>query len=131
MNSTWIAILVRLSLGGIFLVYGVGKVKNYAEVARRLADGFADTWVPMILVYPFAWAIPAAEVIVGILLLAGYQYRLTLFATGLLLVLLTVGKAIQGDGETVGRNLSYLLLVCVGLMASAKSTEQTGVSSPQ
>lgn len=124
MAGNWIAILVRLALGSIFLIYGIAKVTNYAEVTQRIAHGFADTWLPMFVVWPFAWAIPAAELLVGILLLAGYRYRETLFATGLLLALLTAGKAIQGDGETVARNLPYILLVCVGLM----SIDRTAIS---
>lgn len=130
MAGNWIAIIMRLSLGSIFLIYGIAKVKNYAEVAQRIANGFTDTWLPMFVAWPFAWAIPAAELIAGALLLAGYRYRETLFATGLLLVLLTAGKAIQGDGETVARNLSYIILVCVGLMSTDRSAASSAGKEP-
>jgi thiosulfate dehydrogenase [quinone] large subunit len=102
--------LLRVTLGVIFLFYGIGKfmggVGNFAD---GMTQHFAGK-LPSALVLPFAYALPFAEVLAGSLLLLGLFTRIALVWSGLLLLALTFGTVILGDPPTVAHNLQYALV---------------------
>ncbi len=114
-NETFASLLIRFGMGGIFLIYGINKMMAYPGIVDRLTGGFADTWLPSFAVVPLGYIIPIAELVLGITLVLGIKYRESLVATGLLMIVLTVGMAIQGNSETVARNLVYLLVCAYGV----------------
>ncbi len=114
-NAHWITLLIRFSLGIIFVAHGIGKVMSYPQSPTGIIEGFAETWLPGFVVIPFAYALPFAELLVGLMFLAGYQYLLALIVTGALLAVLSFGKVVQGQPQGVGPNLTYLLVVLVGV----------------
>ncbi len=114
-----ITALIRLTLGPLFLVYGGSKLARLVDTVDMLRAGFANTWLPLSIVTPVAYAIPFWEALIGISLLLGFFYRYGLIAAGVLLAVLTLGLAIQGDYELISRNLIYLIFVFFGLNNSS------------
>jgi len=112
-NQGLITLLIRFTLGPIFLAYGIHKLGGYSITAKRIGAGFVETWLPMWLVQPVALAIPIWELLVGILLILGLFYRISLIATSIFIAILTFGLAIQGNAEVVGRNLIFVVTLAI------------------
>src|SRR5437870_3533426 len=103
-------VLLRVTLGLIFLFYGIGKfmggISNFVGGMNQQFSGK----LPAVMVMPFAYFIPFAETISGALILLGLFTRAGLTLSGLLLIGLTFGVVILGQAPTVAHNLQYVLL---------------------
>ena len=110
--------LLRVTLGVIFLFYGIGKfMGGIGGFAEGMQQHFAGK-LPGALVLPFAYALPFMEVIIGALILLGLFNSIALVASGLLLLALTFGTVMLGDAPTVAHNLQYALVNFVLLWLS-------------
>ena len=102
--------LLRVTLGVIFLFYGVGKfmggIGNFAGGMNQRFSGK----LPSALVLPFAYTLPFMEVTFGALILLGLFNSIALVLSGLLLLALTFGTVMLGDAPTVAHNLQYALV---------------------
>ena len=102
--------LLRITLGVIFLFYGIGKfmggIGNFVSGMNQHFSGK----LPAAMVMPFAYAIPFCEVIAGTLILFGLFTPAGLIISGLLLIGLTFGTVMLGDSPTVAHNLQYALV---------------------
>lgn len=102
--------LLRITLGVIFLFYGVGKfmggIGNFVSGMNQHFSGK----LPAAMVVPLAYALPFCEVIAGALILFGLLTRVGLTISGLLLIGLTFGTVMLGDAATVAHNLQYALV---------------------
>jgi thiosulfate dehydrogenase (quinone) large subunit len=102
--------LLRVTLGVIFLFYGVGKfmggVSNFAGGMSQRFNGK----LPAVIVTPFAYVLPFGEVIAGLLIVLGLFTRVGLLISGILLIALTFGTVMLGDAPTVAHNLQYALV---------------------
>jgi thiosulfate dehydrogenase [quinone] large subunit len=125
-HSVWITLLIRFSLGIIFIAHGIGKVLTYPQSPTGIIDGFAETWLPSIVVVPFAYVLPFLELALGLAILVGFRYVPALVITGALLAILSFGKVIQGQPAGVAPNLTYLLVVLAGIHFSASNKWQLG-----
>ena len=102
-----------MTLGVIFLTTGIVKfISGIGNFAAGLQQEFAGK-LPTIIVTPFAYVLPFAEVAVGALLVLGLFNVIALVIAGLLLMVLTFGKAAVNDSATVAGNLSYVLIIFV------------------
>jgi thiosulfate dehydrogenase [quinone] large subunit len=104
--------LFRISIGNIFLFYGIEKLFSGAShFARGLEKNFAQTWLPQQLVHVFAITLPFFEVTFGTLLIFGLLTRLTLVGSALLMIALTMGTLLLGDSNGVALNMIYSLAI--------------------
>lgn len=102
--------LLRITLGVIFLFYGIGKfMGGVGGFVGTMNQQFSGK-LPAFMVMPFAYAIPFAEVTAGALILLGLFTRLGLVISGLLLIGLTFGVVMLGQAPTVAHNLQYGLV---------------------
>jgi len=111
MNNREVAYaLTRITYGVIFLFYGIGKFRggldNFVGVMNQQFSGK----LPAAMVMPFAYFIPFAETISGVLILLGLFTRVGLTLSGLLLIGLTFGVVMLGQAPTVAHNLQYVLV---------------------
>lgn len=91
---TWAIFFVRWVLGLIFFMAGWWKVFGLgaAEHARRyFLDGFAETWIPVWLLWTLGVSIPFAELLAGGLVCLGLRLREATVVLGLILVAVTYG----------------------------------------
>jgi thiosulfate dehydrogenase [quinone] large subunit len=102
--------LLRVTVGVMFLFFGVGKfLGGVGNFAGGTTQHFAGK-LPSVLVTPFAYTLPFAEVILGALILLGLFNVFALSLSGLLLVALTFGTVMLGDPPTVAHNVQYALV---------------------
>lgn len=110
--------LLRLTLGVVLLYFGIGKFQaGISNVADGIVKQFSGK-LPAIMVQPFAYALPFAEVILGLLILLGLFTTAALVLSGLLFAALTFGMAVAGNGAIVAQNLQYALINFVLLWMS-------------
>ena len=102
--------LLRVTIGVIFLFYGVGKfIGGLTNFVGGMNQRFAGK-LPAIMVMPFAYVLPFGEVTSGLLILVGLFTRVGLVISGFLLIGLTFGTVMLGDAPTVAHNLQYALV---------------------
>jgi thiosulfate dehydrogenase [quinone] large subunit len=111
MNHRAIAyLLTRVTYGVIFLFYGIGKFKaGLSGFVGGMNQQFSGK-LPAAMVMPFAYFIPFAETISGLLIVFGLFTRAGLTLSGVLLIGLTFGVVMLGQAPTVAHNLQYVLL---------------------
>ena len=102
--------LLRITFGVVFLFNGIGKLMGgVGNFVGGMNQRFAGK-LPAILVMPFSYTLPFAELILGALIVFGLFSRLGLVLTGLLLAALTFGTVMLADFGTVAHNTQYALV---------------------
>jgi thiosulfate dehydrogenase (quinone) large subunit len=111
-NVTTAYLLLRLTLGGVFLFYGIGKLRmGLGAFNLRLVDRFEASLLPAWSVSAFAWVLPFVEVAVGGLLILGLFTRWALLAAGVLMAALAMGAVVEPNPPTVAYNLIYATII--------------------
>lgn len=106
-------LFLRLTVAVIFLFYGFNKFKmGIGDFAAGFQERFAEQ-LPLFLLTVFAWVLPFAEVILGVLLLAGLFTVYALAGAAALMVVLTFGAVIEPNPPTVANNALLALIVFV------------------
>lgn len=117
-NRSTAYLLMRATFGTVFLFFGVTKfTRGVGAFAGGMQQRFAGK-LPMLIVAPFGYSLPFLEVLLGTLILLGLFNSISLFCSGLLLMVLTFGMVILGDTPTVANNLIYVLINFVLLYLS-------------
>jgi uncharacterized membrane protein YphA (DoxX/SURF4 family) len=90
--AVWTSTVCRFGLAGVWLWAGLAKVLNADEAVRAVA---AYRLLPHVMVKPFAWGLPFAELALAVLHLLGIRPRVAALVTWVLLILFVaaVGSA--------------------------------------
>lgn len=107
-------VLLRVLLG--INLFGHGLIRTlHGQVAfaEGMVKSMADTPLPRVLVYFFAVAIPAIELALGLMLVAGLATRRNLIFASLFLSALMLGVTLKQDWPTAGLQLVYGLVIFV------------------
>jgi thiosulfate dehydrogenase (quinone) large subunit len=116
-NRVLAYLLLRVTVGVIFLFYGIGKfVMGLGAFHGFMLSRFEDTWLPPVLVGLFAYILPFAEVLLGLLLLLGLLSRWALALTALLMIALSFGTVVESNPPAVANNLLYALVLFILLL---------------
>jgi uncharacterized membrane protein YphA (DoxX/SURF4 family) len=86
----WLSTLARLSLAGVWFSAGWPKLMDTEGTVRSVR---AFQLLPEVLVRPFAYGLPALELVLGVLLLVGLGTRLAAALTAGLMVMFLFGIA--------------------------------------
>ncbi len=106
--------LLRVTVGVMFLFYGVGKLlRGIGGFTGGMVERFAGSFLPTFLVEPFAYVLPFAEVAIGTLLVLGLFNVPTLTLAGLLMLALTFGAVVLADPPTAAQNVTFALVIFV------------------
>jgi putative oxidoreductase len=116
-NNRWFLLVLRLALGGVFLYAGATKVTN----PQAFADSIATfQMLPPQLINIFALGLPPFEVLIGLMLVTGWNVRAASFAVAGLSVVF---------GVALGQALIRGLAVDCGCFGSGEpSTLKTWAS---
>lgn len=117
----WAIAFARVVLGLIFGMAGYWKcfVLTPPGHVRRFFLPYADTWIPIWLLWTVGLVIPVVELVAGWLLVAGVRVRESLIALGIVLVTVTYGHLLKEPlysftGHVIPR---LALLVFVALLS--------------
>jgi thiosulfate dehydrogenase (quinone) large subunit len=109
-NRAWAHFVLRVVVGVNLAMHGVVRLlAGPGAFAERLASDFEDTALPRVLVVPFAHALPAVELVLGLAILLGVMQRAALISAGMLMALLTFGMALRQEWDVVALQLVYAL----------------------
>lgn len=117
LTHPYLALVLRLYIAALFIYAGMNKINYTAEFAETIAS---YRMVPYWGVNGFAVALPWVELICGMLLICGIRVRSTIFVTGSLLVMFTIGIVFNliweapidcGCFHTLGDAISWKTLV--------------------
>lgn len=118
-NLEWAFLLLRLSLGLLFLIAGFGKFHGgYSSAVNGIVGMFAsneENWLPIFMIKPYAYILPFVEVAFGALLVVGFLTRPVLVLTGLTLLSLAFGMMVAGNHGTVANNLVYVAMAAAAM----------------
>ncbi len=93
-QAAWASLFARGMLGLLFFMAGWFKVFTLGPVGhaqRFFIQDFAESWIPLWLLWTLGVSIPFVELAGGALLLVGYQVRRALVVLGFLLLIVTYG----------------------------------------
>jgi len=111
--------LLRITLGAIFLVFGLQKLAMGPRVfSDAVAGQFAQGPLPLFLVRAFGFVLPFLETGLGVLMILGLFTVAVLSLTQVLLLVLTFGLAVSGQGQNIPGNLGYIVVCFVLLFAA-------------
>ena len=93
----WAVAFARIILGLIFGMAGYWKcfVLTPPGHVRRFFLPYADTWIPIWLLWTIGLIIPIVEFVAGWLLVVGFRVRESLVALGFVLVVVTYGHLLK------------------------------------
>lgn len=93
-QAAWASLFARGILGLLFFMTGWFKVFTLGPVGHAqqfFIQDYADSWIPLWLLWSLGVGIPFVELAGGALLLVGFQVRRALVLLGLLLLTVTYG----------------------------------------
>lgn len=124
MNHKQVAyVLLRITLGIVFLFYGVIKfVLGRAAVAAGIGQEFNKTFLPHALVTLFANVLPFLEVLLGLCILLGVFTVIALGLTAALMVALILGQVVAMNAGIVANNLIYSIILFLLLFFAEHNT---------
>ena len=117
MTHPYVALILRLYIAGLFIYAGMVKINYTAEFAETIAS---YRMVPYWGVNAMAVTLPWIELVSGILLVCGIRVRSAIVVIGSLLVMFTVGIAVNliwkapidcGCFQTLGETISWETLM--------------------
>ena len=102
--------MLRLFMGLLMFMHGAIRLgPKYEKFITWAQNLYIETWIPAWMVTIEAMVIPAVEIIVGILLLLGFQTRLALIGAFALMSTLLFGMIVLEDWAIVSRHIIYAL----------------------
>lgn len=122
MNGRLTFLILRGFFAQFWLLQFFGKVRNadsgtiafgnLVDWSARTTDWFVKTTpMPAFAVAPYTYAIPYIELVLGLLIAAGFKTRWALLASAAYLVTLDLGLMLQLKHDVVGTNTITMLTV--------------------
>ena len=105
--------LARLPIGFSFLGHGFIRIPKLNAFAEGMATSFAETYLPVELVKPFALILPFVELLLGIALIIGFKARENAAVGILLICVLIFGCSFQENWAAIGIQLFYGLYLAI------------------
>ena len=106
MNTTTF-VLLRLAIAASMLGHGLVRLPKLQVFSNWMMGAFEKSMLPAALVKPFSLALPVAELLIGLLLLAGLWTRPALIAGGIVMFLLIFGTALIENWEAIPGQLIH------------------------
>ncbi|MFQ5690533.1 MAG: MauE/DoxX family redox-associated membrane protein [Gemmatimonadota bacterium] len=128
----WIAFFARGLLGLLFLMTGWTKMFHMGplEHARQFfVEPYAETWIPVWLLWALGTVVPFVELVSGGLLLVGLWVRRVLLTLGFLLLMVTYGHLLAEPFFDVTTHIfprAALLLLLLALPHDADTVSLDG-----
>jgi uncharacterized membrane protein YphA (DoxX/SURF4 family) len=125
-DTAWALLTARLVLGLIFGMAGWGKVfsQTPAGHARRyFVDPYAETWIPVWVLWALGLAIPFVELVAGWLVFIGLFVRPALLALAGVLAIVTYGHLLKDHLFQFHRHVIPRLALLLFLLAMPRAQD--------
>ena len=113
----WISLILRAAMSLLFAMAALGKfLGGLGVTAEHFQAMFKETWLPLWLVTPYAYAIAFMEALIAIWLLSGIKLKEGWIFT--VLVLLSLAFGLMAALKPATDIYTYILIACVGIYVS-------------
>ncbi len=129
---TWAAFFARWVLGLIFFMAGWWKVFDLTPLGhaqRYFIGGFADTWIPLWLLWALGTVIPVVELVAGGLLCLGWRVREAAIALGSVLVIVTYGHLLKEPLFDTTSHIFPRLILLIAVLAVPAGEDRLGLDA--
>jgi thiosulfate dehydrogenase [quinone] large subunit len=106
-------LLIRLTIGASLFGHGVVRLPKLGAFHAHMVSDFKTSYLPGFLVSVSSYALPFAELSIGVLLLAGALTRASAVAGGLVMIVLVVGATSIEHFDVIGEQLVHAILLAV------------------
>ncbi|MFA0964729.1 DoxX family membrane protein [Roseivirga sp. BDSF3-8] len=106
-------LFARLAVGGSFTGHGLIRMPKLDGFSQWMTGEFSGSPLPQWLVTPFAYALPFAELALGLLLLVGLFSRLALTSASIIMLTLIFGSCMIENWSAVATQLFYSLYLAI------------------
>jgi thiosulfate dehydrogenase [quinone] large subunit len=100
-------LLIRLTIGASLFGHGLVRLPKLGAFHAHLTGEFKTSILPAVLVSVCSYALPFAELITGVLLLAGALTRAAAVAGGLVMIVLVFGATSIEHFDVIGEQLTH------------------------
>lgn len=115
-------VITRLTIGISFFGHGVVRMFKLTAFSKEMVDEFIKkSYLPEALVVPFSYVLPFAELIVGILLLAGLFTRQAAIAGAIVMIILIFGTTTIENWNALPTQLIHAAFLIVLLQFNKKT----------
>ena len=104
-------LLLRLGIGTSSFGHGLVRIPKLDKFSQGMINEFQHSMLPESLVTAFAYALPFAELIIGLLLLLGLFTRHALVAGAIVMILLIFGTTAIEQWNNLNSQLIHLLFL--------------------
>ncbi len=104
-------LLLRLTIGASLFGHGVVRLPKLGAFHAHMMGEFTTSYLPGFLVSPSSYALPFAELITGVLLLAGALTRAAAVAGTLVMIVLIVGATSIEHFNVIGEQLIHAIVL--------------------
>jgi len=95
-------------------MHGLARfIAGIDKYAKPTIAGFDNVALPHALVVFAVYAIPCAELLIGLFVLFGFLTRMGILASALLMLLLIFGTSMEQNWAALAIQLTYVLIVAV------------------
>ena len=109
-NKKLAVFLLRFVTGINFLMHGAVRVfGDYSGFADGMANNFSETFLPAFSVRLLGYAIPIVELLIGLILITGFQLKIGLIIGFLLMATLVFGMCLLQEWGVVGSQMIYVI----------------------
>ena len=115
-------LLLRLLIGVNFLNHGLTRIGNIPGFVERMVKAMESSYFPEPLVRINAFLVPVVELIVGVLIILGWQTRIALMITSSLMVILMLGVTSVQNWPVAGDQLVYGVILFILLAGRCFNT---------
>ncbi|PKA13773.1 DoxX family protein [Leptospira meyeri] len=110
------SLVLRIAIGTNLLGHGLVRIGNKYGVFREwIGTLFSDTPIPSTLISTMGYIIPPMELVLGVLILVGWQTKLSLLLASLLMCSLIFGMCLLEKWEIVGIQMIYMVCYFLAL----------------
>ena len=121
-NNSISFVLLRLAIGASMFGHGLVRLPKLNGFSNWMVGQFQKSMMPAALVTPFSYALPIAELIIGLLLLLGLLTKQALIAGGIVMILLVFGSTTIEDWSAIPSQLIHAAFFAALLSSIAYNT---------
>ena len=105
--------ILRLTVGVSLFGHGFVRMPKLAQFSQWMVSSFEESMLPEVLVVPFSYGLPIAELLVGIFLILGLFTRQAAFIGGLTMIALIFGTCFIENWSALPSQMIHAAILAV------------------
>ncbi|WP_266365846.1 DoxX family membrane protein [Tellurirhabdus rosea] len=106
-------LLLRLTVALSMFGHGLVRLPKLDKFSAGMVKNFEKSMLPEVLVTPFSYALPFAELLCGVLLLLGLFTRLGLYLGGAIMLTLVLGSCLIEQWDALPSQMIHVAFFAV------------------